>query len=64
MSKRVMVCKEYLKEACEKVEEALNKVADSTFGFGINEVVHTTTKSFKEQLLKLCFEDEKGEQDG
>ena len=59
-----MVCEEYLKEACEKVEEVLNKVADSTLDYGINEVVHTTTKSFKKKLLELCFEDEKEEQNG
>lgn len=57
MSKQILICEEYLKEACEKVEESLNKVADSTLGCGINEVVHSTTKTFKEKLLELCFKE-------
>ena len=68
MSKRAIICKEYLSEVCDIIGGEMDDRAEKIFTKDIEkpiaDVVKTTTKNYKELLLRLIFEDEKGEQDG
>lgn len=61
MRKTVTICEEQLAEICDIINKELNESADKVLSeLGINKMVHTTTRHYKEILLNVLFEE--GEQ--
>lgn len=58
MRKTVTICEEQLTEICDIINEELNKSADKVLSeLGINKMVHTTTRHYKELLINVLFKE-------
>lgn len=62
MRKTVTICEEQLARICDNINKELNESADKVLSeLGINKMVHSTTRHYKEILLNVLFEE--GEQE-